>query len=110
MANRELGPQPISTDLRVVARLKSDRYEVLDPFTACVETWEDGRYIARWPETEAIGFGDSAEEAFGGLLEDIEDLYDELRVSDPETLGPLPQKWLRVMGQTIAPVESIPKA
>lgn len=104
MARPEADIQPVSSDSRRIEKLKSDRYEVRNPFTIEVETWEDSTVIAEWFEAGVIGFGESEDKAVNGLMQDVDDLYDELRVADPDTLGPLPQRWLTVMNQTLAPV------
>lgn len=61
----------------------------------------EGSVIARFPEVEAFGEGETESEAILRLKEDILRLYIDLDRSSPDELGPMPESWLRVLRRVI---------
>lgn len=73
------------------------------PVMIVVEEYPDEEIVAaRFPEVEAYGEGQTEPEAILRLKCSILDLFVELNEADPESLGELPQSWLRVLNRLIA--------
>jgi len=82
-------------------------YELSVPMLVLIEEYpNDEVVIARFPEVEAFAEGVTASEAIANLKRLILDLYDELSEAAVDSLGDLPQAWLRVLRQTVSKVRS----
>jgi hypothetical protein len=95
-----LRPLKWTTEIR---DLGIEQLRLNQPILITIEeyTAEDS-VIARYPEVEAFGEGQTEPEAILQLKADIVRLYYDLTGSSPETLGVLPQSWLRVLRQVIS--------
>jgi hypothetical protein len=76
---------------------------LVQPIQIVIEEYaSDDSVIARYPEVEVFGEGETEPEAILRLKEDIVRLYRDLINSSPDELGTLPQSWLRVLRQIIS--------
>jgi hypothetical protein len=82
--------------------LGEQQYILLEPLLVLIEEYPDeGNVIARLPELETFGEGSTISEALLGLKNAMLDLYDELINEESQSLGNLPQTWLRILQRII---------
>jgi hypothetical protein len=81
--------------------LGEEGYVLAEPIHIVIEEYPDESVIARFPEVEAFGEGQSEPEAIQDLKSAILDLYDELMETDSDVLGDTPKMWLRVLERII---------
>lgn len=76
--------------------LNNDELRLKQTLDITIERFED-ECIARIPELEAFGSGDTESVAIMELKREIANLYDDLIQSDINELGTLPTMWLRIL-------------
>jgi hypothetical protein len=81
--------------------LGDENYRLNEPLLILIEEYSDDYVIARFPEIEVFGEGNTDLEAIMNLKNSILDLYDELTETDLSILGELPKMWLRVLERVI---------
>ncbi|HFE67510.1 MAG TPA: hypothetical protein ENJ93_09640 [Chloroflexi bacterium] len=81
--------------------LGEEEYDLVTPLSILIEEYGENDVIARFPELEISGIGGTDAEAIQNLKHAILDFYDELTETDPDTLGKLPQMWLRILTKLI---------
>lgn len=79
-----------------MADLGSDRYALALPMGILTEEYDDV-VIARFPEVEAFAEGSTETEAVARLKAAIVSLFEDLRDTPSEQLGPLPRSWHRLL-------------
>lgn len=67
-----------------------------------IEEWSDNEFIAHWHDVEAVGFGTGRAEATADLIQNIIELYEDLRDTKEDELGKLPRKWKQIMAPMFA--------
>jgi len=96
--SRELADRPI-VQPAWIHELGPD-LELAQPLPVTIE--EAGEtVVASFAEVEAYGRGATASEAIAALKRAVTELYYELTEFDPETLGPAPHAWLRVLSRLV---------
>jgi hypothetical protein len=91
-------PQKWTTQIR---DLGDENYTLVEPISILIEEYPNDTVIARFPEIEVFGEGNSDIEAILDLKNSILDLYDELTEDDFDNLGKLPKMWLRILNRII---------
>lgn len=81
--------------------LGTKKYKLRKPINIVIEVYED-EVIAKLPELEIFGSGNTEAEAILGFKEEIIDLYIELVNSSEKELGRLPKMWRRILKQLIS--------
>jgi hypothetical protein len=81
--------------------LGEEGYLLRESIQIVIEEYSDESVIARFPEIDVFGEGQNESEAISNLKLAILDIYDELVISDPNSLGRIPQMWLRILNQLI---------
>jgi hypothetical protein len=81
--------------------LGEEGYSLVEPVQIVVEEYPDDSVVARLPEAEVFGEGNSEAEALQNLRCAILDLYDDLTEATPDSLGDAPRVWLRVLERII---------
>jgi len=76
--------------------LSSHELLLKTPVLIVLERYDD-EYIARVPELEVFGSASTESEAIMKLKQEVIDLYDDLKQTTAEDLGPLPSTWKRVL-------------
>jgi hypothetical protein len=97
---RALRQRPIKWTTQI-RDLGSEERAVVEPIQIVIEEYSDGSIVARFPEIEVFGEGETEPEAILALKAGILDVHDELSEADPASLGALPRMWLRVLDQII---------
>ncbi|MBU4444648.1 hypothetical protein KJ656_06145 [bacterium] len=95
---RLVNPESISTKYEIDS-LNSEDYDLIRPFLANV-TIDDDEYIVTIDELSLYSFGDSLNSAVDELIDDIIDLYEEIKVASPR-LGKDPQRWKDILSRHI---------
>ena len=80
--------------------LNSEKCILKYPVDIVLEKYDD-EVIARFPELEVFGSGNTESESLIELKREILDLYADLESSGENELGPLPQMWKRILRQII---------
>ncbi len=80
--------------------LGNKKYKLKNPINIVIEVYED-EFIAKFPELEIFGSGNTETESILGLKEELIALYVELVNSSEKELGRLPQMWRRILKQLI---------
>ena len=70
------------------------------PLVAIIE-YDEEEVVARLPEFNASGFGDTEAEAVTDLKTELGDLYKELMDIPDEELGILPRRWKQGLNQIV---------
>ena len=96
---RELADRP-TVCLSVITDLGDEGYRLLADITLVLEEYRD-EVVARWPEVELYASGTTESEAVAGIKRQIIELFEELRVMNPRTLGRLPLAWKRILRRTV---------
>ena len=80
--------------------LGNKKYKLKNPINIVIEVYED-EFIAKFPELEIFGSGNTETESILALKEEIITLYVELADSSEKELGRLPQMWRRTLKKLI---------
>jgi len=97
----ELSDRPIKWSTQI-HDLGDPEYKLVEPVLILIEEYpNDEIVIARFPELEIFGEGNTGTEALINLKQEILDLYDELTETDPDVLGILPKAWLQILTKII---------
>ncbi len=89
----ETRPVTSSTLLR---DLNSDAYILKEAISIVIEEYPE-EAIARWPEVEVWGNGDTQGEAISRLKKRILERYEDVVTMEPATMGRLVQSWKRIL-------------
>ncbi len=81
--------------------LGEEGYNLITPLSILIEEYGENDVVARFPELEISGIGNTDAEAIQNLKCALLDLFDELTETDPDTLGELPKMWLRILTRLI---------
>jgi len=95
---RLVNPEIISTKYEIDS-LNSEDYDLIRPFLSNV-TIDDDEYIVTIDELSLYSFGDSLNSAVDELIDDIIDLYEEIKLASPH-LGKDPQRWKDILSRHI---------
>ena len=85
--------------------LRSTEYTLKHPVTIFVEQWPESEFIAHWHDIEAVGFGESTEEAIADLCECTIELYEHLIAKPDEKLGKVPLKTKEILKKVIGQIK-----
>lgn len=80
--------------------LGDKKYKLKNPINIVIEVYEDV-FIAKFPELEIFGSGNTETASILELKEEIITLYVELVNSSEKELGRLPKMWRRILKQLI---------
>jgi len=86
--------------------LGSDTYRLRSPVLVTVEEYTD-EVVARWPEVEAFGAGDTETQALAALREDIVSLFEDMEHllrAEPDRLGKPLRSVFRVLADVVEKV------
>ena len=86
-----------------------DKYALRHPILVTLKEAADDEYVACFEEAKLARSAETAREAINWLKSSIVTLYDVLRKKDLKTLGPLPTRQLKVLGEYLV-AELNPKA
>jgi hypothetical protein len=81
--------------------LANEEYSLKSPVQIVIERYDADEFIARFPELDIFGPGETEPEAVLNLKNEIVDLYDELIALDEKELGRVPRMWLRILKKLI---------
>jgi len=81
--------------------LGDKKYKLRKQINIVIEVHED-EVIAKFPELEVYGSGNTESEAILGLKEEMIALYIELSATSEKELGRLPKMWRRILKQLIS--------
>lgn len=97
----KLDPQPIAHAMNLwdlgIPGYKLKHF----PIAISVEEWPENEFIAHWHDVEAIGYGETRQEAIRLLKEDVVSLYEDLKNSSDGKLGKNPAYWKRLLSSVI---------
>jgi len=82
--------------------LGDEAYVLLEPVQIVIEEYPDDSVVARFPEVEAFGEGETEPVAIMNLKIAILDLYDEMMEAPADELGKAPKMWRRILDRIIA--------
>jgi len=91
----------VKTDGMLLKSLDNDRYKLISSLWIVVENNSDG-FIARAPDLEVVGEGETKARAVAALQVAIVDLYEELIAMPADEMGELPKALLKKLRQIIA--------
>lgn len=80
--------------------LGNKKYKLRNPINIIIEVYED-EFIAKFPELEIFGSGNTETMAILDLKNEIIILYDELVNYSEKELGRLPQMWRRILKKLV---------
>lgn len=83
--------------------LADEDYRVLEPIPTMLEEAE-GEFVARIPELECFGTGDSEAESIMALKNELVHLLEDLSSTPASQLGKLPSAWLRILNRLVQKV------
>lgn len=95
----ELASRPVVKNA-TLHDLHIEGYKLKSPIQILIEEYED-ECVARFPEIEVFGSGDTEPEAVANLRNEIIVLYKDLKTSNDDQLGKLPRAWRRILAKLI---------